>query len=222
MEKIDYRAHLEDLRSALSSQKSLNTEDALNLMTEAMFACVMVVKDNLENQGRGYENAKLAKELLGYANHLMQFEHPVDAVQNATMRMAEYLCDHPRLKLELMCVQLSALHYIENREMHDLGITEDLRDEITRYRRNIEAADKGDFASIVNDGFLKKDPIEWTARWEEVIDEVNEIVDARLSDCPRGMGFCFAYWSEKATVLREKFGIEWRSPSLMNPGVIFD
>lgn len=63
--------------------------------------------------------------------------------------------------------------------------------------------------------------MEWTARYEEVIDEVERIVEERLSDHPRGMGFCFAYWHEKAEVL-EQFGVEWRSPSSMNPGVMFD
>ena len=69
---------------------------------------------------------------------------------------------------------------------------------------------------------LKHDPIEWTARWEEVIDEAEKIVDSRLEDVPRGMGFCHAYWHEKAAVLSEQFGIEWRSPARMNPRVLFD
>jgi len=35
------------------------------------------------------------------------------------------------------------------------------------------------------------------------------------------MGFCFAYWAEKRNALARR-GIEWRSPSRMNPGVMFD
>ena len=69
---------------------------------------------------------------------------------------------------------------------------------------------------------LKHDPVEWTARWEEVIDEVDKIVDSRLEEHPRGMGFCHACWHERAAVLSEQFGIEWRSPARMNPRVLFD
>ncbi|WP_294456636.1 hypothetical protein [uncultured Bacteroides sp.] len=39
---------------------------------------------------------------------------------------------------------------------------------------------------------------------------------------PRGMGFCFAYWNTKAQVLKADYGIEWRSPAIMNPHVMFD
>lgn len=69
--------------------------------------------------------------------------------------------------------------------------------------------------------FLKFDPIERTQKWEEVIYEVEKECDKRLEKQPRHMGFCFIYWSTKKTVLAER-GIVWRSPSLMNPGVMFD
>ena len=35
------------------------------------------------------------------------------------------------------------------------------------------------------------------------------------------MGFCHSYWSAKRAALARR-GIEWRSPSAMNPRVIFD
>lgn len=46
-------------------------------------------------------------------------------------------------------------------------------------------------------------------------------VDEDLKDEPRGMGFCFGYWSAKRAALARR-GIEWRSPSAMNPRVMFD
>ena len=72
------------------------------------------------------------------------------------------------------------------------------------------------------EGHLKRDPVEWSSAYEKVIDEVERLVDEELEDHPRGMGFCFAYWSAKEALLRTKFGIDWRSPSEMNPGVMFD
>lgn len=68
---------------------------------------------------------------------------------------------------------------------------------------------------------LKSDPVQATPEWEEVIYEVEQEVDEELKDESRGMGFCFAYWSAKRDAL-ERRGVEWKTPSLMNPGVMFD
>ncbi len=68
---------------------------------------------------------------------------------------------------------------------------------------------------------LKFDPVERTAEYEAVIYSAEYLVSRALADVPRGMGFCFAYWSAMADALAE-FGIDWRSPHMMNPGVMFD
>ena len=70
-------------------------------------------------------------------------------------------------------------------------------------------------------GMLKVDPVQATPEWEDVIYEVEKEVDEQLKDEPRGMGFCFGYWSAKRAALARR-GIEWRSPSAMNPRVMFD
>ena len=70
-------------------------------------------------------------------------------------------------------------------------------------------------------GMLKVDPVQATPEWEEVIYEVEKEVDEELKDEPRGMGFCHSYWSAKRAALARR-GIEWRSPSAMNPRVMFD
>ncbi|MGM9773976.1 MAG: hypothetical protein ACI3Y2_02065 [Candidatus Egerieousia sp.] len=69
---------------------------------------------------------------------------------------------------------------------------------------------------------LKKDPVEYTLRWEEVYYDVTDELDRKFAGTPRGMGFCIMYWPAMADLLRKKYGIEWRSPSLMNPRVMFD
>lgn len=69
--------------------------------------------------------------------------------------------------------------------------------------------------------FLKFDPVERTEKWENVIYRVEKQCSEMLKDEIRGMGFCFIYWSTKKTVLLQ-YGIQWRSPLEMNPGVIFD
>ena len=68
---------------------------------------------------------------------------------------------------------------------------------------------------------LKFDPVERSERWEEIIYDVEKECDRLLKGEPRGMGFCFSYWATKSSVL-QKYGISWRSPSSMNPRVMFD
>lgn len=72
------------------------------------------------------------------------------------------------------------------------------------------------------EGYLKKDPIEYSRRWENVYYDVKDELDGRFADTPRGMGFCFEYWHAMADLLAKKYRILWRNPHLMNPDVIFD
>lgn len=68
---------------------------------------------------------------------------------------------------------------------------------------------------------LKVDPIQASEEWEDVIYDVEKEVDEELKEETRGMGFCHAYWSAKKAALTRR-GIEWRSPRVMNPEVMFD
>ena len=36
------------------------------------------------------------------------------------------------------------------------------------------------------------------------------------------LGFCHEYWTAKKKVLREKYGIDWRSPAERHPHIIYD
>ena len=99
---------------------------------------------------------------------------------------------------------------------------EDIQKEISIYRHNIICADNNAFADIEQIGDLKQDPIEWSADYENIIDEANRKIYSLLEGHPRVMGFCFTYWHAKKQILREEYGIEWKSPEMMNPNVIFD
>ena len=65
-------------------------------------------------------------------------------------------------------------------------------------------------------GFIKNDPVEKTEEYLAVIDKVEEKIEKT-----KQMNFCLEYWSLKAQFLFE-YGILWRSPSQLNPGVMFD
>ena len=65
-------------------------------------------------------------------------------------------------------------------------------------------------------GFIKNDPVEKTEKYLAVIDKVEEKIEKT-----KQMDFCLEYWSLKARFLFE-YGILWRSPTQLNPGVMFD
>lgn len=71
-------------------------------------------------------------------------------------------------------------------------------------------------------GHLRRDPVEYTYKWENIYYEVEAKLEERFANAPRQMGFCFHFWTEKSELLAEEYGIEWRSPAQMNPHVMFD
>jgi hypothetical protein len=71
---------------------------------------------------------------------------------------------------------------------------------------------------------LDYDPVEDDPRYAEVFARIDAEVDAALADHPQrgAMGFCHVVWGTKKRLLKNKYGIDWRSPDEMNPQVIFD
>ena len=68
---------------------------------------------------------------------------------------------------------------------------------------------------------LLHDPVEDTPAYRAIKDELEKKIRARIGE-PRGMGFCYVYWRVKREILEKDYGIKWRSPSEMNPQVLFD
>lgn len=69
---------------------------------------------------------------------------------------------------------------------------------------------------------LKVDPVEYTWEWEHIFYTVEDQLERLLAEVPQGMGFCYNYWNAKEHLLKDKYNIIWRSPAVMNPGVMFD
>ena len=136
--------------------------------------------------------------------------------------MLNAVSEHPRLKAELLRFKIEVLERGCEVSGHESSLVDDLNDEFEALEHNIALADAGKPEAITQTGHLKHDPIEWTARWEEIIDDADRKVFDALADTPRGMGFCHAYWHTRAEVLRRDYGLEWRSPAVMNPRVLFD
>ena len=132
------------------------------------------------------------------------------------------LRDTPRLYLE----------YLEYwKECHDMPKTDeelsnteldaDFKETAEEMSRKVRTMLAGDMTPWDTLGYLKYDPVQLSPQWEENIYEIEKECDARLKGEMRGMGFCYAYWSAKRAVAAE-YGIDWVSPSGMNPGVMFD
>jgi hypothetical protein len=74
----------------------------------------------------------------------------------------------------------------------------------------------------MKDQDLLYDTVEDTDEYLAILPELEAKIEAELKDAWRGRGFCFQYWRVKKEILKRDYGIEWSSPSVMNPGVIFD
>lgn len=216
--KKEYRRVL-DLAESKPLEK---TAEALDLYYDVCCGCVLVAETSLREQESEWEIASLCKVLLKYAAWLEEFDHMLDSAYNVVRRFEDCLMEHPRLKLRLLELELTIVRRIEALNDHELSHAEYLERDISLYKRNIHFADNNQLDSIEQTGYgLKKDPVEWTAHWEEVIDEADRMTEEKLKDHPRGMGFCHGFWHERQKALR-KFGVVWRTPSEMNSRTRFD
>ena len=68
---------------------------------------------------------------------------------------------------------------------------------------------------------LKYDPVEDTPEFQAIKDELEEKIIAKIGP-NNGMGYCYLYWETKRDILKKDYGIEWKSPALLNPKVRFD
>ena len=194
---------------------------SLELYNDICCGCVLLAEDNLKEQCRIWEISGLTEIFLHYGNYLEGFDHMLNNLYLAVRRMTDCVYEHKRLRLRLLRMKLTVIHRIEAVQGHELSLDEEVEAEIVRYERNIQLADEKRFDEIVNTGHLKHDPIEWSLAYENLIDDVERETDVQLAAITRRMGFCHAYWHAKTLVLR-CHNLEWKSPSVMNPRVMFD
>ena len=197
------------------------TEQALKRYAQRCLDACQQAKQILQEQADPSPIADMAREILVYAAHLAQFDHMLGEAYIACTGIADSLYEHPRLLLQLKQLALQIVEHGEEVEHQTFEVKDELRADIARLQANIQAADEGRWEDIQTGSMLRIDPVEWTRAYEDVVDQADREAYARLTDCPRGMGFCFAYWAEKRAALA-RHGIDWNSPQDMNPGVMFD
>ena len=68
------------------------------------------------------------------------------------------------------------------------------------------------------------DPIEDDLKIRAIIEQVDKEVEKLLEHDPsaHSYGGCHVIWSFKKQILKERYGIEWRDPSELNPDILFD
>ena len=189
-------------------------------LVEQILANVDVMRKNAEEM-RIWKNLPLAKETFELIKQVGDDEGPLGRAMGCEMvveKLSEY--DAPRFTLEMLRYELKQLQMSEEQ-------SEDLTEE--EVQKHIEELERFiDIEHVSYEDYMKRssrhldfDEIERTPLWEKINYQVEAETDKLLGDEPRGMGFCFGYWSAKRGVLA-KHGIEWRDPHQMNPRVLFD
>lgn len=73
---------------------------------------------------------------------------------------------------------------------------------------------------------LEHDPIEDTDLYKRIVKAVDRLAELKaIEDTtarPGMMGFCHAHWAAKKAILRDCFGIDWKTPAEMDPFTQFD
>lgn len=71
---------------------------------------------------------------------------------------------------------------------------------------------------------LKHDSIEDKEEYKEIFKKVKLEVEKALNDkgVQRGLGYIHIFESYKKKILKEKYGIEWKTTQEMNPDVRID
>ncbi|MDB5313195.1 MAG: hypothetical protein JWO38_7397 [Gemmataceae bacterium] len=74
---------------------------------------------------------------------------------------------------------------------------------------------------------IKHDPIEDDPDMKPIFAAAEQETEQQLAEVrkewPRGqLGYCHLRWGVKQRILKEKYGVEWRTPAQMNPRIAFD
>ena len=197
----------------------MTNEDRTNRIIEN----VNQMRENSQDM-RMWKNIPLAKECVQL---LKDIDDPEETPMGKALacgaiieQLPEY--DVPRFVLSILRYKLELVQLSDEQDPERYPTPEEVQDEIQRLEDYIAIDSVSDAAFRERyHRHLKADPIERTPQWEENYYEVEKECDRRLGDTPRGMGFCFGYWGTLREVLAER-GINWKSPALLNPGVMFD
>lgn len=68
---------------------------------------------------------------------------------------------------------------------------------------------------------IKKDPVEETKEYAKAMTKIEPVLEEEFPQENCRMGMCHRYWHRKKELLQRE-GVDWKTPSEMNPDVNFD
>ena len=190
---------------------------------QRVIAIVDEMRKNSQDM-RQWKNIPLANECVQLLKEIDATEEPpigkALACGAVISQLPEY--DVPRLVLSILKYKLELARQSDAHDSARYPTEEEVQADIQRLEDYIdtEYVSVSDFMKQY-DRHLRFAAVERMPQWEDNYYEVEQECDRRLGDTPRGMGFCFAYWSTLREVLSER-GIIWQSPHELNPRVMFD
>lgn len=73
---------------------------------------------------------------------------------------------------------------------------------------------------------IKFDMIEKDPKYRDVFKKIDKEVEESIKNDPifknRPDGYALYFWNKKKALLKNKYNIDWKTPSELNPGVLFD
>lgn len=190
-------------------------------LKEMLRLCKAIAKNDASHTDQ-WKNLELVPEAYDKLVALpLDFDEEVNAANRVDLigHLADCISelDIPRFSLKMREYQLSIYDQAEGCETS----RQDIEKDIERLKDYLNPLISVNAWCRKYNRHLKFDNVERSPEWEEVIYLVEKEVAEELKGEPRGMGFCYAYWSAKRAALA-RHGIEWASPHITNPGVIFD
>ena len=193
----------------------------MSKQADKIVALVKKMRKHSENQEM-YLNLPLAQKAFAMIEALDDPEEGPLGKAYACDAIVEQLPEYdvPRFVLSILRRELAWLE--ESAEKSERLTPEGVKEEIAKLEDyiNPDGISMEEFCKKYH-RYLLFDPVERSQKWEEIYYEVEEECYRHLKGVPRGMGFCFGYWAAKRGVLAN-YGIDWQTPHMMNPRVMFD
>lgn len=115
---------------------------------------------------------------------------------------------------------LACLDYIDepgDEEKKEIGFWKELKDIEYKLRYGYSFWNKPKYGHFE----IKEDPIEYTDEYFKIELELEKLISDEVGE-EVYFGFCREYWETKKKILKNKYGIDWKSPAELNPMLNFD
>lgn len=202
----DYQRAHDELLAKLEANP-----DNMDFRMQLMSCIYDWANDTTIENGPYYKLVPLAREVLKWGPLVIETgPRGMNLMYLVTSKLETALTERPRLRLKILRLKLEILDRQEMMADHCMDITDDIRDEIGRVSGNIKCADDGNYESMRKSEYDHVfRPVEWTAKWEEVIDQAEAKAYATLAEAPEDNNMSQAIRPALNRILEEDYGIKW-------------